>query len=376
MDNNIQDLINVSRFFGTNPLYIIAGGGNTSYKNEDKVWIKASGSSLASIEEDGFVCLSRAGLKEISKKNYSKDSSTREEEVKADLHNAILYPKEKRPSVETSLHEIMAYPFVVHTHPTLVNALMCSVNAKQLCGELFGQDVLFVEYTDPGYILFKKVMDKIEAFTSKKGFSPKVIFLENHGIFVAGDTTEEIKAAYENISKRLNEKLVTELPDHARNNLQHMLVDMINDVYPGEVRMIARGFSNDLIKWFVKDAQSFDKVAVSYTPDNIVYCKAYYPFIEVPGNEDEVLDYTHKVLNDFKRKHGYAPKVIGLKGQGIIVVEENEKSVNTVYEVILDMFKIGFYAESFGGPKPMTEAQITFIDNWEVENYRRKIAKT
>ncbi|MEO8410282.1 MAG: SDR family NAD(P)-dependent oxidoreductase, partial [Propionivibrio sp.] len=33
-----------------------------------------------------------------------------------------------------------------------------------------------------------------------------------------------------------------------------------------------------------------------------------------------------------------------------------------------------FLADSFGGEHPMTQAQIDFIDNWEVENYRRTFA--
>ena len=177
MDSNIKQLIEVSQDFGKNPAYIIAGGGNTSYKSDDKLWIKASGVSLATIEEDGLVCLSRAALKDISDKTYSNNSITREEEVKQDLHNAILYPKDKRPSVETSLHDIIDYPFVVHSHPTLINALMCSVDAKDTCTKVFGDQALFIEYTDPGYILFLKVKKEIESFYNSKGYAAKIIFL-------------------------------------------------------------------------------------------------------------------------------------------------------------------------------------------------------
>jgi hypothetical protein len=31
------------------------------------------------------------------------------------------------------------------------------------------------------------------------------------------------------------------------------------------------------------------------------------------------------------------------------------------------------YAESFGGPLPMTREKIDFINNWEAENYRSKL---
>jgi hypothetical protein len=43
--------------------------------------------------------------------------------------------------------------------------------------------------------------------------------------------------------------------------------------------------------------------------------------------------------------------------------------------VFTDMMKISYLSEQFGGPHFMTDGQISFIDNWEVENYRRSVAK-
>jgi len=78
MNIDIQDLIRVSRLFGSDPSYVLAGGGNTSFKNEEKIWIKASGISLATIDENGFVSLSREKLKRVSQKKYSQDPLIRE----------------------------------------------------------------------------------------------------------------------------------------------------------------------------------------------------------------------------------------------------------------------------------------------------------
>jgi hypothetical protein len=36
--------------------------------------------------------------------------------------------------------------------------------------------------------------------------------------------------------------------------------------------------------------------------------------------------------------------------------------------------KISFYSNFFGGPHFMSEEQIKFIEQWEVEQYRRKIS--
>lgn len=370
MEKGIEQLIAVSQLFGKNPLYVIAGGGNTSFKNEDKLWIKASGSALATIDEGGFVCMSREGLSQIAKKEYSADSTAREEAVKNDLNASILYPKEKRPSVETSLHEIIDYTYVVHTHPTLVNALMCAVDARTKCMDIFGSDVLFVEYTDPGYVLFKKVYDLIEEYKSLKNQAPKIIFLENHGVFVAADTTEEISTIYDEINEKLSAYVKEQLPSFEIKERDVFSTDTLANNYPLE-GAIAKLFVSDLIEKYVASADAFAPVDTAFTPDGIVYCKAKYPFVETLD-----VDQIVAVAEDFNAAHGFPPKVIAIKGEGILVVEDSEKSVNTVLEVYTDMLKIAFYAESFGGSKAMTAEQIAFIDNWEVENYRRKIAKS
>ncbi len=112
--------------------------------------------------------MNREKLHEISGKTYSDDPVLREEQVKNDLIASITDPgRKKRPSVETSLHEIIRYKFVVHLHPTLINGILCSRNAKNLTLKLFGEKVLFVPYTDPGYTLFKKLETEIKSYREK-----------------------------------------------------------------------------------------------------------------------------------------------------------------------------------------------------------------
>ena len=79
---------------------------------------------------------------------------------------------------------------------------------------------------------------------------------------------------------------------------------------------------------------------------------------------------------DFKFRHGYYPKVIAIEGSGLLAVEENQKSARIVIDVFMNMLKVSFLSENFGGPKPMTQTQIDFINTWEVENFRRKLSKS
>src|SRR5690606_6304182 len=146
----------------------------------------------ATITEDGFAVLDRDKLNLMSDKVYSANAAEREEQVKNDLADATI-TKGKRPSVETSMHNVIDFAFVVHMHPTLVNGLMCANNAEIDLKNLFGEIALYIEYTEPGYVLFKKVEDAIKAYRATNNEEPQVMWLQNHGIFVAANSIEEVK---------------------------------------------------------------------------------------------------------------------------------------------------------------------------------------
>ena len=386
----IEDLIAISRKFGQDSRFVIAGGGNTSYKDENRLWVKASGHALATITEDGFAVLDRALLNEMGEKAYNEDTAIREEQVKNDLAAACI-TKDRRPSVETSLHNCMGFAFVVHLHPTLVNGLMCSVNAEAACKEIF-PDALYIEYTDPGYTLFKKVYDRIKAYKAEKGKEPQVIFLQNHGIFVGGDTTAEIEGIYSEVLGKLEAK-VAALPEG-----DTAVSETVTDVVPAIRQMLSRsgrGFKtlkvtkNALVDFFIDGCSvtstgsvtdcpgksGFDKIAKPFTPDIIVYCKSSYIFIEAESDE-EILKQAEKEIEAFVSGKGYTPKVLLIKGIGLIAVGDSSRNAQIITDVFTDAMKIAFYAQSFGGEHPMEQAWIDFIDNWEVENYRRKVASS
>ena len=45
----IKALIEMSHRYGSDPEFVLAGGGNTSYKTEDMLYGKGSGTALATI---------------------------------------------------------------------------------------------------------------------------------------------------------------------------------------------------------------------------------------------------------------------------------------------------------------------------------------
>lgn len=372
----IEELVEISRFYGKNSDFVIAGGGNTSYKDEERLWIKASGTALASIDSSGFVEMDRNRLKQMAIREYSSDPVEREKQVKTDLYSSCSDPGSGlRPSVETNLHDVIGYSFVVHLHPTIINGLMCGKNSRSITARLF-DDALYIEYIDPGYTLFCKVRDEIRKYHDDKGYDPKIIFLENHGVFVAADSTKEIRELYSDIFSK-TESLIkdhagaTELPLSGNNDKLIPAVRMM--LSSGSLKTVVVRH-NSLISSFYEGKDSFARVSAPFTPDIIVYCKSRYLYIDKTGTPEEIALTLQERISGFIDENGYYPRIILIKDVGLLAAGDNWQSAETSLDVFEDLMKISLYSESFGGPRFMTSEQIAFIDEWEVENYRRKIA--
>jgi len=372
--NPIDQLIDISRYYGRDSRYVIAGGGNTSYKDASTLWVKASGSSLATITEEGFARMDRALLNVISTKTYSTNPADREEQVKNDLATATL-TKGKRPSVETSMHNAIGYAFVIHLHPTLVNGLMCSQEAEISLRRLFGDKILYIPYTDPGYVLFKAVEASIQAYKASHGEEPAVIWLQNHGIFVAGDTPEAVKTIYENLFQTLEKAITKPLSteDRPTCSCTEQIVPALRMLLSRKGLKTLKVRKNALIKHYYDSAEHYADVSRPFTPDAIVYCKSNYVYFG-QDTPEAILEAAKTELPAFEAAHGYQPKVLVIKGIGLVAVGDNAAQCDTILDVYEDALKIARLSTSFGGPHPMTQAQIDFIDNWEVENYRRSVA--
>jgi rhamnose utilization protein RhaD (predicted bifunctional aldolase and dehydrogenase)/NAD(P)-dependent dehydrogenase (short-subunit alcohol dehydrogenase family) len=376
MDKQIKNLIEVSQQFGRNKKQVIAGGGNTSFKNDDFLWVKASGRPLASIDETGFVKLYRHKLKIISERAYSDNSPERELQIKTDLYAAIAEGQEGRPSVETSLHEIIPFKYVVHVHPTLVNGLLCSKNSADAIKNLFGNSALYIEYTEPGYVLFKKTSERISQYITNYNCAPQLIFLENHGIFYCADTVEEIIKLSEETEKTIETYLKCNLPcaDKPIDKKAGFILPAIRMMFTNNHPVIARIRHNELIAHFYTDKKAFSLIQSPFTPDIIVYCKSKYLYIDVTGNIDTVIDNIQTQVSRFRNENGFSPKIILIKDIGLIAIDNNWLSAETALDVFEDLMKISYYTMNSGGPRFLTGEQIEFIDNWEAENYRRQIS--
>lgn len=182
--------------------FVILGEGNISGKDNDRTfWVKASGSCLSTLKAENLVEVYFDEVLAL----LAKDSLT-DEEVKKGLQNAKTDVSVKAvPSVETFLHAILlrlpGVNFLGHTHPTPVNAILCSkASVEAYSGSLFPDQIVYcgpapvyVPYTDPGLPLALRVRQEVEAFIAKWETVPKVVLMENHGLFALGATPEEVE---------------------------------------------------------------------------------------------------------------------------------------------------------------------------------------
>lgn len=183
--------------------YVILGEGNTSAKiDDDRFYIKASGSYLRHANSDTFVEVSfpkaLALLDEID---------LPEDEIKKNLQAACIEPGcALKPSIETAFHAyLLSLPnvnFVAHTHPTAVNMILYSMNAEDIVRSRIsvheviycGAEPVFVGCVDPGLALAHVMRDKVNEYIAKYGQNPKQIFIQNHGLVALGKTAHECEA--------------------------------------------------------------------------------------------------------------------------------------------------------------------------------------
>ena len=121
--------------------------------------------------------------------------------------------------------------------------------------------------------------------------------------------------------------------------------------------------------------QQFKKIARPFTPDIIVFCKSNYLYINEENDPEKILETFEKKLKAFREEYDQLPKIILIRNLGIVAVEDQAKSAETVLDIYEDLIKISCYAENFGGPNFMNDREIAFIENWEAEKYRHALAK-
>ena len=353
---HLQQITELSHRFGTSD-YLHGGGGNTSVKNDITIWIKPSGVALSSLKADSFLAMDRKILSEIYEIESGAHGAEREVLVKDKMAAAVLSKTTARASVETPLHNSLEARFVVHTHPALVNGMTCSKHGSSACEKLF-TDALWLGYLDPGYELCMEVRRQVQKYKADRGIEPEVIFIQNHGVFVAADEPERICSIYENIMGRLRDHYAAkkvEIELYIKSGpSKDQLKNANNKIY--------QAMQDD--KLCIASSGEFEMANGPVSPDHIVYAKSY-ALDEEP---------TPQTVQAFKEKHGYYPRVM-VFDNAVFGIGETEKQAALVLAFAQDGALVKQLAEAFGEIEYMTDNQREFIENWEAESYRSNMIK-
>ena len=349
----LQTITQLSHEFGTDD-FVRGGGGNTSCKDEKTLWVKPSGTTLAGLAPESFVAIDRKKLAELYQVTPPEDSSGREALVKQIMGKAVLPETPGRASVEAPLHDSLTATYIVHTHPATVNGMTCAVNGKTAAAELF-PDALWLDYIDPGYTLCMQVRKEIQAYEQANGKQPQIILLKNHGVFVAADTPEDIRALYADIQSKLKARY-----EQAGISRELDIAPMPSqDVVTAAEQTIRDAMANP--EMCIAASGAFDYATGPISPDHIVYSKSY-PFVGQP---------TAEAMADFKTKHGYWPQVVAF-ADCVFGIADNAKGAGLSLELACDGALVQKLAAAFGGIDYMTDRAREFIENWEVESYRKQ----
>ena len=352
----------LSRDLGSRKGYVLAGGGNSSWKDEKYLYIKPSGVALAVMEADDLVKMDRALLADCMTAGAAADPADRESVVKRYTDFSVLASKNgRRPSVEAPLHTLFPQKFVMHLHPTLVSALVCGNDGEAICKELF-PEALWMGVVDPGATL---AIEAKKAFTAwadaHNGEIPALVFLQNHGVFVASDDPEKIGPMYEDIFAKITAYCESKGVKAEDATAEASDMDFVRENAP-----VLRGLlAADGVPAAVCAMEQLELPCGPFSPDHIVYSKSFALVT------DEI---TKEAVEAFKAEHGYLPMAIKVPGKALFAAGKDVKAMRTAAAFIQDSATILKLTAAFGGAHVLPDAARKFIETWEMEAYRSKVA--
>lgn len=382
----LNDLVALSRRFGEDPQFTRGGGGNSSVKADGILYIKPSGTSLAALTSESVIPLDIAPLMELLDAAPGRPVAGGTDEVmRVALGARIGARDDRRPSVECLFHSLLPERFVLHTHPTTVNAVTCAKRGAEITEQLFGTSVLWVPYTDPGLPLARLIRDVRRNHEERSGTAaPRTLFLQNHGLVVAGDSPAEI----EETSARLIAAIAAYaagLPPISWGAVERLVGDearaAVNVVGPVLRALLATGdrlkvvtFDDSPLAVSIAGSALGRELALvgPLTPDQIVYTGSLPLFVGSPKGlaSDQLVDMlTSEIAARAATKAG-PPAVVIVAGLGLFAAGDSYAQADTARQVYLDAAGVSAVAHRLGGVRPLAEAERSFIERWEAEAYR------
>jgi rhamnose utilization protein RhaD (predicted bifunctional aldolase and dehydrogenase)/NAD(P)-dependent dehydrogenase (short-subunit alcohol dehydrogenase family) len=398
-DPVIRQAVAMSQRFGQDTEYSRGGGGNSSVKSEGVVYIKPSGVPLATLEAEDLVPLDMTPLLDLLHGRAGAEAEQRLEGqpdpvMRMAARARLAEAKGRRPSVELLFHSLLPERFVLHTHPIVPNAVTCNRDGEVLAAGLFGDEALWVPYTDPGLPLARAIRDLRAAFEARTGKpAPRVTLMGNHGIIVTGDSVDEVAERCEFVMSTVRAGLSrsgisVDLPSRQPRRVADdpaSAADLVAAIAPslrgllateGPLKVVTYDEAPRAAAYLESDDGRAAVKGGPLSPDQIVYAGSFPLLFDPPP--DAALETIPALLAEDLAEnvaaHGTPPIVTVVPGLGIFTAGDTYKEADLARHVYLDAMRVCEGADALGRVRALSDAERGFIETWEVEAYRRNAA--
>jgi rhamnose utilization protein RhaD (predicted bifunctional aldolase and dehydrogenase) len=388
----LADLIKISNITGKDSTLIQGGGGNTSIKTPDGkyMYLKASGTDLKDMDKHAGWCKLRLApvLAIIKDKSITKlGVQARETKVVKRLLLACVDKAAPgaRPSIEAHLHAMLG-KCVIHLHPVTVLSFACAKNGKTELEKLFknfesqisdfgfSSPLLWIPYAHPGFALAKKIAKLNADYQNRFGRKPTVLFLQKHGLLISADSPNAALRLLRSVINRCAGKLKYPKADKAKPLNQKIIAYAklcIRRAFyeaTGRYAVISYFYDNEIAAfWRQKNAQKLLSPP-ALTPDELLYANGPAMWVQDCNSKKIARRLTRLI-----KKGKTPPAAFLVKDAGLFVVGM-EKIAAAVRDIVKNSFVIRTNASRLGGILTLNYAEQDFINRWEADAFRKKLA--
>ncbi|MEK4566685.1 bifunctional aldolase/short-chain dehydrogenase [Alkalihalobacillus sp. FSL R5-0424] len=400
----LDELVYRSNLIGSDRAVCNWGGGNTSMKTTeidfrgrevDVMWVKGSGSDLATMGAKNFTGLRLDDIHPLFEKDEMPDA-----EMVAYLENCMLSQKHPRASIETLLHAFLPFKHVDHTHPDAIISLCCADNGQEIAKEIYGDRFVWVPYIRPGFTLSKMIAEGVQ-----NNPNAELVLMEKHGLVVWGDTAQE---SYERTISTINEaeayiqskqdvpfggEKVSSLSGEERKDLLSSVMPVIRGQVSQQEKALLTYDDGEHILEFVNshDAKALSQVGAA-CPDHLVHTKRVPLFInwepdakDAAGLEEKLVEGIASYKEEYKayfeanQSEGDimfdpSPRVILIPGIGMVNTGKslaNAKVSGALYTRAISVMK---GTTALGQFVSLNEEESFQIEYWPLELYKLSLA--
>lgn len=365
-----------SQLLGQSKELVLHGGGNTSVKIDNTLYVKGSGWNLDTIEKGGFSPVNLDVLLEMATRESLSDT-----QMVAEQRAAMADQSFPNPSIEAILHAIIPYDYVDHTHADAVVTLTNTPNGKELVQKLYGPNMLIIDYVMPGFELAKHIYEITRTidWDSLTG-----MILMHHGVFT-----------FDNNAQRAYEKMI-DIVTVAEEYLSEHVTLACGDCEGKGDKSIAEAVGIEAAKLRGCDlfpmlidsprAQLFSILPNleslvkrgGLTPEHVIRIKPFPAIIDgdiTKGIEQFAQEYKSYFDANASSKHiclDLAPRYAVIKGVGIVVLGKDEKESHIIGDIVKHTITAILSAEQLGGWKSLSLNKMFEMEYWELEQAKLK----